>query len=219
MKSCKFGDKIYEVDDQNFLIDYETWDENFAEGMAKKLSMPTVLSDKHWKVIHFIRDEFNRTGICPLVFQTCKTNDLTSKTLKNLFPTGYLRGACLLAGIAYKNRRVNYYGETIPKTEKPAKVKTAKKVYRVDVFGYLVQPTEWDEEFAFNKAFEMDIKLTDKHRKILHYLRDMYLKNRNIPNVFECCGDNEIEIDELEKLFPKGYHRCAVKIAGLPSIF
>ena len=34
-------------------------------------------------------------------------------------------------------------------------------------------------------------------------------------NGAETCEANDIDIDELEQLFPDGYHRGAVKIAGL----
>jgi tRNA 2-thiouridine synthesizing protein E len=33
--------------------------------------------------------------------------------------------------------------------------------------------------------------------------------------VTETCEANDLDIDELEQLFPDGYHRGAVKIAGL----
>jgi tRNA 2-thiouridine synthesizing protein E len=219
MKSFKFNGKTYEVDDQNFLIRYDEWDEDFAVGMAKELLMTSGVTDDHWKIIRYIREEFQKTGICPLVYQTCRANKLKSKTLKNLFPTGYLRGACLLAGITYKNRWINYYGEASPMTGQPKETAPREKTYRIDVYGFLVDANEWDEAFAVNRAIEMNIHMTDKHWQIIHYLRGTFGKNKKVPNVFESCEANQIEIDDLETLFPAGYHRCAVKIAGLPSVF
>jgi tRNA 2-thiouridine synthesizing protein E len=35
------------------------------------------------------------------------------------------------------------------------------------------------------------------------------------PSVTETCEVNDLDIEELEQLFPDGYHRGAVKIAGL----
>ena len=35
---------------------------------------------------------------------------------------------------------------------------------------------------------------------------------------YETCADNEVEIEDLERLFPDGYHRGAVKISGLRVI-
>ena len=168
------NNKNYQVDDYDFLCEYEKWDKDFAEGMALSLGISDGLSDKHWKVINFIRDEFKKTGDCPLVYKTCKANGLSAKELKLLFPTGYMRGACKLAGITYKNRIINYYGETeLPisriTADEKAKAEVIKmKDYRVDIFGFLVDPMEWDETYAFYKAVELKMTggLTEQHWKI-----------------------------------------------------
>ena len=93
------------------------------------------------------------------------------------------------------------------------------KTYTVDVRGFLVNPEEWDEYYAVYKAYDMKInsegKLTDKHWAIIDYLRKKYKKDKNVPTIYETCEANQIDIPELEKLFPDGYHRGAVKIAGL----
>jgi tRNA 2-thiouridine synthesizing protein E len=57
--------------------------------------------------------------------------------------------------------------------------------------------------------------LGEEHWRIIHYLRKSYRKNKTIPTVFETCKDNRIDLADLERLFPDGYHRGAVKIAGL----
>lgn len=222
MKVFSYNDKNYNVDDDDFLCDYEKWDEDFANGLSLKLNIISGLSDKHWEVINYIREQFKKTGDCPLVYQTCKANGLSTKSFKLLFPTGYLRGACKLAGITYRDRIINYYGESVHfdeiTTEERAKQEQIKKkVYRVDIFGFLVDPNEWDETYAVYKAAELKMTrgLTEKHWNIIKYLRNIFEKEKKIPNVFNCCDDNEIEIEDMEKLFPDGYHRGALKIAGL----
>ena len=142
---------------------------------------------------------------------------------KKLFPKGYLRGACKLAGITYRDRLVNYYGERGQVTKfraepgVPPQPELREKVYRIDVFGFLVDPSEWDENFATSRAHDMKIPggLSDKHWRIIQYLRDRLEKDGSVPRVFECCEANQIELDELERLFPDGYHRGALRIAGL----
>jgi sulfur relay (sulfurtransferase) DsrC/TusE family protein len=57
--------------------------------------------------------------------------------------------------------------------------------------------------------------LGDKHWQIIKYLRERYEKDKEVPTVYETCEENNIELEELEQLFPDGYHRGAVKIAGL----
>ena len=87
----------------------------------------------------------------------------------------------------------------------------------VDVRGFLVDPSNWDEQYASCKAYEMGAadSLTDKHWKVIYFLRDTFKKSGIVPTVYETSEANHLEIEDLEKLFPQGYHRGAVKIAGL----
>jgi len=204
------------VDSLGFLLDYQEWDEDFAEGMAPSHGIPDGLTDKHWEVIHFLRNTLIEYGRCPLVFQTCKMNGLRLKDLKKLFPTGFQRGACKLAGLSYKEGYLHHY-TYLPITPVEAEVVSPDKVYEVDVRGFLVDPSNWDEQFAIHKAHELKMpeNLTDKHWQIIHFLRGYYKKNNAVPTVYETCEAHSFEIDEFGKLFPDGYHRGAVKIAGL----
>jgi tRNA 2-thiouridine synthesizing protein E len=95
-----------------------------------------------------------------------------------------------------------------------------KKVYRVDAYGFLVDPSEWDEDFAINKSEELKMPkgLTNEHWRIVRFLRGRFEQTGSVPTVYETCADNGIEIEDLERLFPDGYHRGAVKISGLRVI-
>jgi len=212
--------RVYSIDPEGFLLDYDRWDENFAERMATEAKILGPLTQEHWKVIRFIRERFKHDRACPLVYETCKANGLHLKDLKTLFPTGYLRGACKIAGITYKERFVDYYGEKGPGFRAgETGPQLGEKVYRMNVRGFLVDPAEWDENFALHKAHETKMRggLTDKHWKIIYFLRDYFKKNSLVPTIYETCDGNQIELDELETLFPDGYHRGAVKIAGLQA--
>ena len=221
MTTFTHGDKSYHVDGRGFLTEFSEWDRQFAEGMALEVKIKGGLTERHWQVIEFIRNEYEKSGECPLVFTTCRANGLSTREFKALFPSGYLRGACRLAGITYRDRFLDFYGEMSPPTEKRAPQEThgrlRDKVYRVDALGFLVDPSEWDEEFAINKAREMKIPggLSDKHYEIIQFLRRAYEKTGEVPTVIECCEAIGIELEGLEGLFPDGYNREAVKIAGL----
>ena len=224
MKTFTHKNKTYEVDNQNFLLDHDAWDEDFATGMAIELDMKDGLTDRHWEVIRFIRDRFKETGTCPVVHETSRLLGLNMQSLQELFPTGYLRGACLLAGISYRYGWVYYFGEPYSVSSKSEsgesrETRPQDKVYRVDLFGSLVDPSEWDKDFAAHRAYEMGIKggLTDKHWEVINFLRDSYARNKKIPTIYECCETAKINIEEFAVLFPSGYHRGAVKIAGLPT--
>ena len=92
-----------------------------------------------------------------------------------------------------------------------------RKEYAVDSRGFLIRPEDWDEEFAVNKAQEMKMPsvLTDEHWRIIRYLRDAVKETGEPPNVTTTCEDNGLELEDPGSLFPDGYHRGAVKIAGL----
>ena len=208
--------RSYEVDSKGFLVDFSSWDENFAEGMASQLRIPNGLTKDHWDVIYSIRITFKETGRCPLIYEAAKMSSLNLTELKKLFPTGYLRGACKLAGITY---REGYLGQTyVPGIVEDINMIAVSKTYKVDVRGFLEDPDEWDEYYAAYRAFEMRIpggELTDKHWQIIRFLRESFKRNNDVPNVYETCEANQIDIEELERLFPDGYHRGVVKIAGL----
>lgn len=211
-----YKDKIYTVDSKSFLLDLNQWDEDFVEGMAPQLEIPHGLTKDHWDVIYFIRNTFKDTGKCPLIYETCRMNALRLNEIKKLFPTGYLRGACKLAGVTYKESSL---GEAdIPQIREDVNMIAVSKIYKVDVRGFLVDPDDWDEYYAAHRAHDMKIpggKLTDKHWQIIRFLRESYKKNHEIPTVYDACKANQIDIEELERLFPDGYHRGVVKIAGL----
>ena len=217
MNTFKFRSKTYQVDDAGFLMKIEQWDEDFAEGMAEKVQIDGGLTQKHWEVINYIRNIFSKLGKCPAIYQTCRMNELRMNDLKALFPTGYLRGACKIAGLTYKESGVSLtWLGMLPETFTAPSV---DKVYSVDVNGFLMDPEEWDELYCAHKASEMKMaeKLTDTHWQIIRFLRESYRKNGVIPTVYETCERNNLEIEDLESLFPDGYHRGAVKISGLKA--
>ena len=214
MTTFTFGNKTYATDTEEFISDFNDWDEEFARGMAPKTGIIAGLSDDHWKIIHYIRNTFRETGKCPLVYETCRTNRLHLQELKRLFPAGYLRGACKLAGVSYKEGYLDQsWAEGF--LEKIT-VGVQEKSYEVNARGFLVNPSQWDERYAEYKAWEMKMpKLTDKHWQVIRFLRKAFEEKNFVPTVYDTCEANGLEIEDLQKLFPDGYHRGAVKVAGL----
>lgn len=213
MNVFKYQGKTYDVDSEGFLWEFSQWDEDFAEGMASSVNIHEGLTRRHWLVINYIRDTFGESGKCPLVYQTCQSNMLYLRDLKDLFPTGYLRGACKLAGITYKQ---GYLPLTLLAETGKAVSSAEEKTYKINAQGFLVDPLEWDERFSLCKAHEMKMdELTDEHWQVINFLRNNYKKNGVVPSIYETCEANNLDIENLERLFPDGYHRGAVKIAGL----
>ena len=212
----------YRIDDDGFLVDFADWDEGFAESMAPRYGITRGLTPRHWDVIRYIRKTFAEYGQCPLVYHTCKANGLRIHDLQELFPSGYLRGACRLAGVTY---RQGYHGSgSLPAAaarpasapQREAELAAATKVYAVDVHGFLVDPGQWDEAYAAHRAAEMKIPdLTSIHWQVLRFLRERHADSGVVPTIYETCAANGLELEDLELLFPDGYQRGAVKLAGL----
>ena len=217
MGTFTYKSKSYEMDNKGHLLIFDSWDEDFAEGMSAQLKISGGLTKEHWDVIRYIRKTFEDTGSCPSVYDACRMGGiLRLKDLRRLFPTGYLRGACKLAGITYKE---GYLGQAYyPPAAMDLNLISADKTYETDVRGFLVHPDEWDEQYATFRAYDMKIpggKLTEKHWQVIRYLRESWEKDSAVPMVYETCDATGIQLEELELLFPDGYHRGAVKIAGL----
>jgi tRNA 2-thiouridine synthesizing protein E len=215
MNVFNYKNKKYTVDSAGFLLNHSLWDENFAEGMASNSGILFGLIGEHWNILNSIRQTFKKTGKIPLVYQTCKMNGMHLKEMKNLFPSGYLRGACKLAGITYKEGYLKY--SWLEASLKDIIEQEEDNIYRVDVRGFLIYPFDWDENWAIHKADEMKMtnNLQEHHWAIIRFLRDCYKKNKTIPTIYETCDENSIELKDMEELFPDGYHRGAIKIAGL----
>ncbi len=215
MATIEFEGKAYEVDEGGFLLHPEQWDENFAKGMAPLVGILSGLTNEHWCIITFIRNTLAETGRCPMVHEIGKDCGMKLADLKRLFPSGYLRGACKLAGLTYFEEEV--HSSWLP-TQRMTKVTTAlaERTYRVNIWGFLINPSEWDEEYAVFRAREMKMPdLTQRHWSIIRFLREQFQKTGAVPTVHQTCEANNLEIEELGILFPDGYNRGAVKIAGL----
>jgi tRNA 2-thiouridine synthesizing protein E len=204
--------KEYQLDRHGFLEMPHQWDEDFAEGMAKLLGIPGGLTDEHWSFISYLRKKFLEEGTVPVVVAACTDNKMRLSKLRHLFPTGYHRGACKIAGINYAfmyktNIWLTYESYT-----------TLQNRYKLTASGFLEDFNQWNENFAHLIINEWNISqgLTAKHKKIISFLREYYQKNNNIPTIYETCKINGISLAELRELFPDGYRRGACRIAGLP---
>jgi len=213
--SFTYMGKAYEIDHMGFLINPYSWDENFAEGTANTDHMSLPLSESHWKVIQYIRDTYTKTHRCPIIYSACKELNLNLKELRDLFPTGYQRGACKIAGVSY--REAEFPFNVWFKTPSEGVNKDVEKTYRIDTDGFLVDPKEWDRSFALMKARELKMAtlLSEEQWEIIDSIRDIYFRTGVLPNVYEACLANKIDLEDMERLFPDGYHRGAVKLSGL----
>ena len=86
------------VNDEGFFEDPDQWTEAMAVELAKADGIDE-LTDKHWQVIHFMRQEYAEKGTGPTVRVLGKTSGVSVKEVYQLFPKGPAKMAARIAGI------------------------------------------------------------------------------------------------------------------------
>jgi len=218
----------YGVDDNGFLLDFDQWDEGFATETATKCGITSALTERHWRVLRWIRRHIQEFGACPLADRTCRATGLGLKDLRELFPSGFLRGACRMAGVTYDQgvrgpiavpRWAAREEAAAASDPSPRPEPIGGGTFTVDRRGFLVDPETWDEEFAVFRAWELKMPpLTDRHWTVIWFLRRRFAEERSIPTIFETCEGLSVTLEELSELFPDGYHGGAIKISGLRAV-
>jgi tRNA 2-thiouridine synthesizing protein E len=212
-KTVTFGDgKSYTLDQYGFLDPPEQWNKDFADGMARLQGVYDGLTEEHWKFISYIRRKFLDEKTVPLLVVACAENSLRLEKLKSLFPTGYFRGACRIAGVSYRFLcDVNLWHTYETTRHLPPQ-------YQLTPQGYLADFEQWNERFAQIVSAEWNLPdgLTNTHWEVIRFLRNYYQATNNIPTVYEVCEAHHLDLDGFRKLFPEGYRRGACRIAGLP---
>ena len=87
-----------ELNEEGFFIHPEQWTEAMAPDLAQREGIPQ-LSEKHWKVLRFMRTEYFDKGTGPTVRALGKTSGVSVKELYELFPKGPAKVAARIAGI------------------------------------------------------------------------------------------------------------------------
>ena len=86
------------LNDEGFFEDPNQWTEPMAVELAKANGIDE-LTDQHWQVIKFMRQEYFDKGTGPTVRALGKTSGVSVKELYQLFPKGPAKLAAKIAGI------------------------------------------------------------------------------------------------------------------------
>jgi len=204
--------KTYQLDDHGFLDPVDQWDEDFANGMARLQGIYDGLTREHWDFIAYIRKKAFQEKALPLLVVACADNHIRLDRLKQLFPTGYFRGACRIAGLSFKllcDLNLWHTYETGPRV---------KPEYAVTPQGFLEHFDQWNERFAslVSQPWHLPQGLTPKHWEVIHYLRNYYQVANTIPTLYQVCEAHHLDLETFRALFPEGYRRGACRAAGLP---
>jgi TusE/DsrC/DsvC family sulfur relay protein len=84
-------------DSEGYMVDPNAWTKEIGEAIAARESI--LLTDRHWVVIDFARDEFKTKGESPSLRTITKNTDVTTKELFALFPGGPAKMASKIAGL------------------------------------------------------------------------------------------------------------------------
>ena len=87
-----------EVNDEGFFEDPSQWTEAMVPELAAADGIDEV-TDSHWQVVRFVRNEFDTKGAGPTVRVLGKTSGVSVKELYQLFPKGPAKIAARVAGI------------------------------------------------------------------------------------------------------------------------
>src|SRR5689334_7236418 len=87
-----------DLDPEGFLEKPEQWNEQVGEEIARSAGIDPI-TERHWKVIRFMRDRFLTTGQAPTIRTLGKESGVPIKELYQLFPKGPAKLAAKIAGI------------------------------------------------------------------------------------------------------------------------
>jgi TusE/DsrC/DsvC family sulfur relay protein len=87
-----------EVNEEGFFLHPEQWSEAMVPTLAREEGIDPV-TDGHWKVVRFVRSEYESKGSGPTVRVLGKTSGVSVKELYELFPKGPAKVAARVAGI------------------------------------------------------------------------------------------------------------------------
>ena len=90
--------KKYELDEDGYLKNWQDWDENLAKSFAEEIGIGE-LTEKHWKVINFLRKYYQENEISPSLRKITKESGVNTKEMYSLFPNGPAKKAAKVAGL------------------------------------------------------------------------------------------------------------------------
>jgi len=99
MAVFEHGNVSIEVDEDGFMTEPDTWNEEVAAALASTEGVDE-LGEEHWKVINYLRDYYQKFGVAPMIRKLCKETGFKLKKIYELFPSGPAKGACKVAGLA-----------------------------------------------------------------------------------------------------------------------
>lgn len=108
MPTLEVKGKELTLDEDGFLQDWEEWDEEVAEALAKdtRFGEAIEMGDEHWDMVNYLRDYFIKYGVAPPIRMLTKyakkqwgRDKGKLEYVYELFPQGPAKDACRIAGL------------------------------------------------------------------------------------------------------------------------
>ena len=98
MPTKEIAGKKVEIDAEGFMTNPDEWSKDIAEARAEEIGI-APLTEGHWKVIEFSRNDFSATGEAPAIRRITKQSGVPTKQLYKLFPKGPAKKIALVSGL------------------------------------------------------------------------------------------------------------------------
>jgi dissimilatory sulfite reductase related protein len=98
MPTKKIASVTVEVDAEGFMTKPDQWTKEIAVKIAQEEGIKK-LTDAHWKVIEFMRNDFSENGQVPTIRRLNKVGNIPTKELYALFPNGPAKKAAKISGL------------------------------------------------------------------------------------------------------------------------
>ena len=86
----------------------------------------------------------------------------------------------------------------------------------IDEHGFLLDSDKWTSEIAEELAKTQSIELTEKHWKVVNYIREYFISNRKLPMIKNLSKAISLKSNEIDELFPEGPDSICI-VAGLQN--
>ncbi len=98
MPAAEYSGQTVEINEEGFLVDSDQWTPEIAEAIADQVGIGS-LTDKHWQVITFCREDAAQQGQPPGLRRISKMSGVNMKDLYQLFPKGPGKLAARVSGL------------------------------------------------------------------------------------------------------------------------
>lgn len=86
------------VDEDGFMQEPQKWNREAALFLSRQESLEN-LTEAHWRVINWVRNYYQDFQVAPPARVVCKAMGFNLKQLYRLFPSGFAKGVCKVAGL------------------------------------------------------------------------------------------------------------------------